>query len=473
MASACPDITRAPPVYMELPDGMDMTIVDDALNASENGYCCEGRTDDSTYPLCDNVAFENGCFIAESSYNPGELYETEWCVKQGDDPYCVISGSYLDDSTIEICEEITYTTVDVRGHTALPAHIGNTLVGSGVFIMSPDPVYRLQERILETTSVEYRTLASICTVADTQNCIEQEITVCQESGVTSELWRNVADGATSCLYVCEQQGWSQNNCQVMCEGFVCETHTAYFGDSCQIDPLCEESVVQELYTAVSGPGSVVDSRVLPGPSFPMSEYCDESFVVDGTRYCSLSSFMNGYPSLLAYDEDPSSLDHAFALEYLDFSVLANDVALFTQDVQTVTETVCRSVTVETSQTYCIPNDHVVNIQGNTLVCTDPSLTNPSATPQDHGDYWCPEGFVYDAILGFCMNAITEAICDFVPAGETPQCANIFGTDVYGLYNAGCVVSNAIDPPNTYRDTCCYAATFNNNDIYQEVGVTVY
>ena len=473
LASACPDISRTPPVLLELPASINIT------EFTPGEYCCTaekiGNTTD--YPLC-TTATEGMCVLSAQSANI-PFIEHEWCVQQGDDPYCVVDGNSLSQTTITLCEEIEITRPEVRYSTATPAEINGALVGSvSSMYGDPFPRIRFRERFMQEQVVaSYTGLNASCAPNEAQGCHSTQVEICnRDTSFMNNLWTNLAPDPVSfqCIELCEERLISSLNvavdCKTYCSEYSCQEHTVYFGPTCNISPACQVELEQK---DVSFSGSNIQSYLIDETS-EVDYHCDPAYTWQGERVCVFDEHTMNNPGIIAVDVTRDELQALFDTEVeAIWPDEITDVAFSRLELTTATETICQDVSVLSLQTYCIPNNAVVEIGGEAMTCVDPTMFDSSTTPQNFGDYWCPEGFLYNADVDVQACVVEDEICDVAEPGQTAECANFVG-DYYGLYNAGCVDATPIAAAEDALDrTCCYAASFNNYDIYQTTGVVVY
>ncbi|MCB2219248.1 MAG: hypothetical protein KQI35_02550 [Bacteroidetes bacterium] len=125
------------------------------------------------------------------------------------------------------------------------------------------------------------------------------------------------------------------------------------------------------------------------------------------------------------------------------------------------------------EVYCMPEGTQLELSDGAMIeCYD-------VAAQQFGDYWCPENYYYDELLGLCTQS-TE-ICDQGFSGglehgcDTPY--NPLNDTIWTQYQSDCVDQSASAPKELYDTMCCYDSVFNGFEIYQwgkeETHVKVY
>ena len=426
LATQCPDIMRVPPVTVDAPlDDSFLGTFDSLLQAQGSGYCCDGTSvdiNDPNKPLCTADA-GRVCYVSNQSISGVSLSpvhpQTEWCIREGPDPFCVLDDSVLDFA--EVCE--------------FDSQVCDAITQAVFTLPAPEPyVYRDYTTAVSSHTCYPALNYSSCTVVDnTRGCFEETVQRCEP------------DPLATCYAVCYTDVDSgEPICEEMCERYICEGVSTFRGPGCVIDPGCAVDVcVDEVTIDWYDEGSGFELTDCPD-----GEHC----------YWDEAEMDTGFQQYLT---DPSSGSSVMVLERLSYTCEGEDYCL----VQ------------GSSSTHCVaPADPLGNpiylefsSSGDRFFCSDPTDVDSSAPEQNFGDYWCPLGWVFtngecqpeENVCAVGVNGVYDFDCrDIASASDDP---------FWSQYNAGCVerVDNNPSFPNRYDTSCCFDSVTNNVEFFSQ------
>jgi hypothetical protein len=196
LESSCPDVMRTAPVWVEFPDASqaDLDLVESTL---DDGYCCNGLSDDPvTKPLCVSGDIE-GCYVALGAVELNDPLGRTFCAG---DAMCVLEGTVPDDSPFSLCESsMTCSQVSSRLEYA---HLTDSVLCSD---------YDGASNIVETTLGCYPVYDE-----STVNPLCEAVPVTTCSG-------------SDCQVLCQEVAGVKVSCAEVCETYTCETTMTYRG----------------------------------------------------------------------------------------------------------------------------------------------------------------------------------------------------------------------------------------------------
>lgn len=406
----CPDIMRGAPVWLaETNDGL-LSQWNTVLQNASAGYCCNGSLG-NWGALC---VSEKGCYLSTNSLPFAKEIGQYPPAGPEYKEYCSTNTSSDPYCVAEACQDSVKLCErsEVCNETSIPVQGGGNVV-----YCSPGTYTKQIISNYEDTC--YPVPPAGCDPANYIDC-----DVVTEVDYT---------GSGTCYARCLQhENGSLYSCHEVCTGGTSNSVTSYRGPNCHYD---------YGHTARGAPQQDCNLE---------ARTCSKHTEVTVTNpsSCSLVS-----PGTLRYIQtDCSDELYCDALNCSDPGNYSADENLY-----------CWTGRSQNGFDLVLQDENTSEL----FSCSD------DLESQDQGDYWCPDGYVYD--LGQTRCELDTAICDSGYVGNLANgCDQLTNPqdDFWQLYDNDCVY-NGTTSSNVYETSCCFATQIGTFQVYNKEYVKVY
>jgi len=405
----CPDIMRGAPVWLAEANDTLVSTWNGVLQSNGVGYCCDG-TAGNFGPLCGS---EKGCYLTTNSLPFAKEIGQYPPAGPEYKEYCSTNTSTDPYCVAEACQD----NLQICERSEVCNETTITVQNGGNVVYCNPGSYTTQ------TLSNYDT---VCYPVPPAGCDPAKYVDCDV--VTEVDYTGTGNCYARCL---QHEDGSLYSCHEVCSGGTGTSVTTYRGPNCHYDPgfvtrgapqlNCElqaRTCSSHTEVTITNPSSC--SSTAPGPVQYIQTDCSDELFCDALN-CS----------------DPGNYSADENL-YCWQGTSKNGFDLVLQDENT-------------SELFSCSDD---------------------LDSQNQGDYWCPDGYVYD--LGQNRCELDTAICDQGYVGNLANgCDQLTNPqdDFWSLYDDDCMYDTIT--PNAYDQTCCFAEQIGNFQVYNQEFVKVY